>query len=148
MRRLAMLAGAKADPWGSSGGRNLADAQLQKFMTNPTADPSYALRIRGAQRANAQFGQDSGAMAVAGANASTDWFNARMAQLGGLAGAGGNPAQGVQVQMGGLEGANKLLSDSLGSFGYGAATLAGTGGLTPAQQQQLLALSLSRRAGA
>lgn len=112
---------AAMDPWGQSGGRGLADQQLQAFMKDPSqaaaTDPAYKLRMQGAQRANAQYGQDSGAMSVAGANASTDWYNQRLAQLGGLAGAPGNPA----APMAGYTAANDLLGKSLGSIGYAAA---------------------------
>lgn len=139
MRRQAMLAGKAGDPWGQSGGRGMADSQLQQLMTNPgqaaASDPSYGLRIQGAQRAMAPMGQDSGAMAVAGANASTDWLNQRMSALGGLAGAGVNPGQGAQLQMTGQAGANSLASQSLASIGYGV-TQAGGGnnmGFTPEQ---------------
>jgi len=123
LRKMAAMSGKRADPWGMSGGRSLADAQLQELMTNPGQvagrDPSYALRMQGAQRATAIQGQDSGAMAVAGANASTDWYNQRLAQLGGLAGATQNPAAGEQVSMSGQLGANGLASRSLASIGYG-----------------------------
>ena len=92
-----------ADPWGNSGGRALADAQLQELIRNPNAamsnDPAYASRIQGAQRAAARYGQDSGAMAVAGANASSSWYNERLAQLQGLAGAGFNPAGGEELRL-------------------------------------------------
>jgi len=138
LRKQALLAQQKADPWGNSGGRALADTQLQDLLNNPSQvaarDPSYALRMQGASRANAQFGQDSGAMSVAGANASTDWYNQRLGQLGGLAGASQNPASAYQVGMTGQVGANTLASQSLASIGYGV-TSAGGGnmGFTPAQ---------------
>ena len=123
LRKMAAMSGKRADPWGMSGGRSLADAQLQELMNNPgqvaARDPSYALRMQGAQRATAIQGQDSGAMSVAGANASTDWYNQRLAQLGGLAGATQNPAAGEQVSMSGQLGANDLASRSLASIGYG-----------------------------
>ena len=74
MRKMAALAARRSDPWGQSGGRALADTQLQELMRDPSrvaaSDPAFKLRVMGAQRANAQFGQDSGAMSVAGANAS------------------------------------------------------------------------------
>ena len=77
-------------------------------------------------------------MSVAGANASTDWYNQRLQQLGGLAGAGVNPAGGQQVSLQGTEAANKLASSSLGSIGYGATSLGGNSmGFTP---QQIAAL--------
>lgn len=142
MRKAAM----KADPWGTSGGRAAASAQLQDLMSNPMGaagrDPSYALRIQGAQRANAMYGQDSGAMSVAGANASTDWYNARLAQLGGLAGAG--TSNGATVS--GLGAAANLQSQSLASMGYGITRGAGgnPGMMTPEQQQALLAMYMKK----
>jgi len=144
MKRQARLAAMRADPWGNSGGRGLADAQLQELMRDPSAmaasDPAFKLRIQGAQRANAQYGQDSGAMSIAGANASTDWYNARLAQLGGLAGSGVSPNAGAGVQMQGMQAASDLSSAALGSLGYAAG--AGKGGLTPAQQQRLLSMAI------
>ena len=142
MRRQALLSQNKSAPWQASGGMGLADQQLQQLMQNPgqvaAQDPSYALRMQGAQRATSQYGQDSGAMSVAGANASTDWYNQRLQSLGGLAGANINPATGQQVSLQGYEAANKLASSSLGSIGYGATSLGGNSmGFTP---QQIAAL--------
>ena len=148
LRKQALLAQQKADPWGNSGGRGLADQQLQQLMTNPSQvasqDPSFGLRIQGAQRATAQYGQGSGAMSVAGANASTDWYNQRLGQLGGLAGATQNPASAYSVGMQGQIGANDLASKSLASIGYGV-TQAGGGGMsfTPAQLAQLKASGIN-----
>ncbi len=124
--RAMRKAATRADPWGTSGGRAAASAQLQDLMSNPMAaagrDPSYALRIQGAQRANAMYGQDSGAMAVAGANASTDWYNARLAQLGSLAGVG-NASAG---QSNGPAAAD-LYGSGLASIGYGITRATGGG---------------------
>lgn len=149
LERMARLAAAQSDPWGNSGGRSLADAQLQQLLRDPSAvaenDPAYKLRIQGAQRANAQFGQDSGAMSVAGANASTNWYNERLAQLGALAGSGVNPGTGAQIGLNGQIAANEQASQSLGSIGYGIGQLTGQGGLTP--QQQLMLLQQRRSVG-
>lgn len=149
LERMARLAAAQSDPWGKSGGRTLADQQLQQLMRDPSAvaanDPAYKLRIQGAQRANAQFGQDSGAMSVAGANASTTWYNERLAQLSALAGAGVNPGTAAQIGLNGQVAANDLMSDSLGSIGYGVGQITGNGGLTP--QQQLMLLQQRRSVG-
>lgn len=147
MKKAARRAAAGADPWGMSGGRGLADAQLQELMRNPEAvaasDPAFKLRVMGAQRANAQYGQDSGAMSVAGANASTDWYNARLAQLGGMAGAGVAPGAGSGVMVQGLDNAFDASSAALASLGYAAGTAgAGNGGLTPAQRAQLAKLAI------
>jgi len=149
LERMARLAAAQSDPWGNSGGRSLADAQLQQLLRDPSAvaenDPAYKLRIQGAQRANAQFGQDSGAMSVAGANASTNWYNERLAQLGALAGSGVNPGTGAQIGLNGQIAANEQASQSLGSIGYGIGQMTGQGGLTP--QQQLMLLQQRRSVG-
>lgn len=147
MKKAARRAAMSADPWGNSGGRSLADAQLQELMRNPEAvaasDPAFKLRVMGAQRANAQYGQDSGAMSVAGANASTDWYNARLAQLGGMAGAGVAPGAGSGVMVQGLDNAFDASSAALASLGYAAGTAgAGNGGLTPAQRAQLAKLAI------
>lgn len=147
MKKAARRAAMSADPWGNSGGRSLADAQLQELMRNPEAvaatDPAFKLRVMGAQRANAQYGQDSGAMSVAGANASTDWYNARLAQLGGMAGAGVAPGAGGGVMLQGLDNAFDASSAALASLGYAAGTAgAGNGGMTPAQRAQLAKLAI------
>ena len=147
MKRMSRRAGRAADPWGNSGGRSLADAQLQELLRNPEAvaatDPAFKLRVMGAQRANAQYGQDSGAMSVAGANASTDWYNARLAQLSGLAGGGVAPGAGGGVMVQGLDNAFDASSAALGSLGYAAGSAgAGKGGMTPAQQQRLIQMAM------
>ena len=147
MKRAARRAAAGADPWGRSGGRSLADSQLQELLRNPEAvaatDPAFKLRVMGAQRANAQYGQDSGAMSIAGANASTDWYNARLAQLAGLAGGTVAPGAGGGVMVQGLDNAFDASSAALASLGYAAGTAgAGSGGLTPAQRAQLAKLAI------
>lgn len=128
-KRSAGLA-SKADPWGASGGRAAADAQLQELNKNPTAamagDPRYAAMVQAAQRATAMHGQDSGAMAAAGAQAGGNWYTQRMAELSGLAGANANPAAGVQAELSGLTASNDLYSRGLASIGYGTQRLAGT----------------------
>jgi len=115
-------AAARADPFGTSGGRALADQQLQALMRDPSQvaanDPAYKLRIQAAQRAMASMGQQSGAMAVAGANASTDWYNQRLQQLGQLAGAGLNPAQAGQLQLSAETASADYLSKALATLGY------------------------------
>ena len=122
-RKLAQRAGQRADPWGTSGGRAQADAQLQQLNRDPSAamagDPRYAAMVQAAQRATAIHGQDSGAMAAAGAQAGGNWYTQRMAELSGLAGANANPAAGVSVEMAGLTNSNDLYSKGLASIGYG-----------------------------
>lgn len=147
MKRAARRAAAGADPWGMSGGRTLADSQLQELLRNPEAvaatDPAFKLRVMGAQRANAQYGQDSGAMSIAGANASTDWYNARLAQLAGLAGGTVAPGAGGGIMVQGLDNAFDASSAALASLGYAAGTAGGgSGGLTPAQRAQLAKLAI------
>lgn len=123
LRRRMQQLGMQADPFGNSGSRAMANSQLQALLSNPSGaaanDPSYALRIMGAQRANAMYGQGSGRMAVAGADASTSWYNDRLQQLGALAGAGFSPAAAGQLEFEGATSANRLAGDSLASIGYG-----------------------------
>ena len=123
MEALASRVGAQASPWDTSGGRGLAGTQLQDLMRDPTQlaqnDPAYQLRIQAAQRAMAPMGQGSGAMAVAAANASSDWLDQRMNQLGQLAGAQFSPASGGELTLKGTEAANDIRSRSLASIGYG-----------------------------
>jgi hypothetical protein len=145
----ARKAGKKADPWGNSGGRALADSQLQELMRNPgqvsSRDPSYALRMQGAQRANVTRG--SGAMAVAGANASTDWYNQRMQALGGMAGAPGDPTAPGKIDATAYGMGNDLAGQSLASIGYGMSRLGGVGqDMPPEVQQWLLRQSMGARA--
>lgn len=115
----------RANPWQQSGGYALAGQQLQNLMRDPgqvaAGDPGYQLAMQGAQRAMAGYGQNSGAMAVAGANASNDWLNKRMQSLGNLAGANYNPVAnvqqahaGMQMQQQGLGYLNKPLVQSGG----------------------------------
>jgi len=140
-RKAATQVMQRSDPWGTSGGRGIADAQLRELMTNPSAmanDPAYKARIQGAQRATAQYGQDSGAMSIAGANAATDWYNSRLQQLGALAGAGTTPGNNSAAGLAGLNQANELTGSSLASLGYGV------GSQQAQQQQQLMALLLAQ----
>ncbi len=137
---------ASANPWGTSGGFALAGQQLQDLMNNPTQvaanDPAYKLRIQGAQRATAGYGQDSGAASVAGANASTDWFNTRLQALGSLAGTQFSPATASQLGMQGSQNVNTMQSQSLASIGYGTTPGMNTsGGTNPALQAALLRLA-------
>ena len=123
MQEQAMQMQQQANLWGNSGGQALGVAQLQQLMQDPeqlaATDPAYKLRLRAAQRATAGYGQNSGAMAVAGANASTDWYNQRMAQLAGVSGANVNPVGQSQVAMQGQIAGNNLMGESLASLAYG-----------------------------
>lgn len=143
-RKAAEQAMQRSDPWGTSGGRGIADAQLRELMTNPAAmenDPAFKARIRGAQRATAQYGQDSGAMSVAGANAATDWYNSRLQQLGALAGAGTTPGNNSAAGLQGIAQANELAGSSLASLGYGVSSQ------QTQQQQALMSLLLAQQGG-
>jgi len=143
IKKAGQQAALAANPWGTNGGQALAGSQLQQLMTNPgqvaATDRAYALRVQGAQRAAAQQGQDSGAMSVAGANASTDWYNQRMQSLSGLAGAGVNPGTGAQLGLTGQVESANMLSKGLGSMAYGTNSIPGVSGATatmpPAVQQ-------------
>lgn len=131
LKKLAELAAKRSDPFGASGGRGVADEQLQALLRDPSGaaanDPAYKLRIQAAQRAMAPMGQNSGAMAVAAAGASTDWYNQRLQQLGGLAGAGFNPGTGESLNLQGQMGASDLMSRSLASVGFGLNSAFGSG---------------------
>ena len=134
MRGMAGNAMNRGDPWGASGGRAGADAQLQALLRDPTGaaqnDPAFKLRMQAAMRANAPMGTNSGAMATAAANASTDWYNNRLSQLGGISGANVNPAQAQQLGLEGTGMANTLAGNSLASMGFGLNT-AMNGGIPP-----------------
>ena len=121
LQQQALLAQQQSNQWASSGGQALGVQQLQSFMSDPDPenDPAYKLRIQAAQRAMAGYGQNSGAMAVAGANASTDWYNQRMAQLANVAGAPGNAVGAAQIGLNGQMASNQLMNQSLQAIGYG-----------------------------
>lgn len=121
LQQQALQAQQQANLWGSSGGQALGASQLQNLMSDPgqvaANDPAYRLRMQAAQRAMAGYGQNSGAMAVAGANASTDWYNARMQQLAGVAGVNNSPAAAAQVGIQGVQAGNQLMNQSLKGLG-------------------------------
>lgn len=143
----ATAASAAANPWATSGGQALATQQLQELMTNPSQtaarDPSFGLAIQGAQRATASHGQDSGAMAVAAANASNNWYNNRLSTLGTLAGAPGNPVGAAQVGLLGSGQSNQLLMQALSSIGFGVNQALGGSSQLPASLLQQLLLARS-----
>lgn len=107
----------------------MADAQLQALLRDPSGtaanDPAFQLRLQAAMRANAPMGTDSGAMAKAAADASTTWYNERLQQLGGISGAGVNPASAAELMLQGNMGANQLAGQGLASIGYGINTATG-----------------------
>tara|TARA_R110000868_G_scaffold58135_1_gene179630 strand:- start:235 stop:747 length:513 start_codon:yes stop_codon:yes gene_type:complete len=141
LKKAGQQASRTANPWGAGGGQALADSQLQQLMTNPgqvaAQDPSYALRLQGAQRATAQQGQNSGAMAVAGANATSNWYDQRMAALGGLAGAPGNPGGAAQLGLQGQIASGDMLSKGLGSIAYGTNSMPGMNNAMASMPPQL-----------
>jgi len=99
----AKAAIAGADPWGASGGRALADEQLQALMRSPGSlmtDPGYQARMMGTDRVMAAQGQlGGGGGAVAAANASGDYYQQRLAALAALENMG-NPVGAQQVGLG------------------------------------------------
>lgn len=139
---LAKRLGKRSDPWGNSGGRQLADSQLQELMRSPgglQSDPGYQARMQGVQRQNAAYGSDSGAMAVAAANASGDYYGQRLQQLAALAGAPGNPGGGAQMEMMGNAQGASLAGPALASIGYGVSRMAGPeSGMPPEVVQWLM----------
>lgn len=123
LAQLAQQAQQNSSPFDTSGSRALANQQIQDFLRDPTQaaqnDPGYRFRIQAAERATAPYGQSSGAAAVAAADASSSFFNDRLAQLGRLAGADFNPGTGNELLLRGTNDANALRSSALGSIGYG-----------------------------
>jgi hypothetical protein len=114
---------SQSDPWASSGGRALADRQLQLLMTDPEAamlaDPGYLAAMKGATRAMARYGQNSGNMAVAAASTASNWYDNAVRRLSGLAGATQMPAQGTNAAVSGMAQANQQAGQGLASLGYG-----------------------------
>lgn len=139
---LAQQQALRATPWDTSGGRSLADMQLQALLRDPGQaaqnDPSYQLRLQAAQRGASMQGSGSGAMAVQAANASTSWLNDRIAQLSGLAGAGINPAYGGQLAISGTNSANTLRNQGISDI---------AGAIYPRQNQADLMAELLRYRG-
>lgn len=95
-------------PWDESGGRKLAGDQLQALLRDPmgvaNGDPAYKLRQQAAARAMGMYGMDSGAMGVAAADASSTWYDQRLQQLAGLAGANAAPGAGGQFRLNAMNG--------------------------------------------
>jgi len=121
-------------------GGNLPNEQLTALLSNPggmaMSDPAYALRQRAASRATATMGANSGAAAVAAANASTDWYNQRLAQLGGLAG------QGADVGLKGTIASNQMMGSALANIGFGVNQFTGgSNGINPQLLQLLQRMS-------
>ena len=144
LRKRSEEAARTANPWGTSGGQNVAIQQLMALMQNPgslMSDPGYKARMMGVERQNAKYGAGSGNMAVAAANASGDYYGQRLMQLGQLAGAPGNPGGAAQIGLGGYQAANQLTGQSLASIGYGVNSAIGgsaTMSLPPAVRQWML----------
>lgn len=128
-----------ADPWGTSGGRGMSAQQLIQLNSDPRSamltDPRFAAMVQAAQRTTAPYGQNSGAMNVAGAQAGGNWYTQRMAELSGLAGTGnaGIPGQGAvnagSLTLTGANEANTLAGRSLADIGFGVNTATGGGAM-------------------
>jgi len=148
-RRLGEQAAKMSDPWGTSGGRSLADTQLQQLMRDPSGtmqnDPLFKAKVQAAQRANAGYGQDSGKMAVAAADAGGDWYDTRLKELSPLAGTQFNPGAGQAIAMQGQISSNDLASKSLASVGYGVTRATGGGTSGSSNSDLLNALLLNAR---
>jgi len=121
LKQMAALAAGKADPWGASGGRAMADGQLQALMRDPssiTSTPGYAAGLQAVERRMAAQGfNGSGNMMAALSQYGGQFYNDAIARLGGLAGAGGNPAAGAQLNIQGAGTAANLMMNSLGLLG-------------------------------
>lgn len=123
MRQMALDQSRRADPWGQSGGRSQAGAQLQNLLSNPnsiTSMPGYEAGLTAVQRKMASQGyQNSGNMMAALQDYGGNFYNNAVTQLGGLAGAGYNPAGAGQLAIQGTSSANDLAGRSMASIGYG-----------------------------
>lgn len=123
MRQMSLEQSRRADPWGQSGGRSQAGAQLQNLLSNPnsiTSMPGYEAGLTAVQRKMASQGyQNSGNMMAALQNYGGNFYNNAVTQLGGLAGAGYNPAGAGQLVIQGTSSANDLAGRSMASIGYG-----------------------------
>lgn len=124
LRKLVEAQANKADPWGASGGRDVAGGQLKDLLTNPnkiTDMPGYEAGLQAVQRSMAANGYlGSGNMMTALAKYGGDFYNNAVAQLSGLAGANVNPGTAAGYVINGATSANDLASRSLASIGYGA----------------------------
>ena len=127
----------KMQPWDENGGRKLAGDQLKELMNNPMGvasnDPAYKFRQQAAARAMGIYGQDSGAMGIAAADASSTWYDQRLQQLAGLAGANAAPGAGGVLGVNSLGAAANIagMGQASGAFGDQAAIAgqqAGTAG--------------------
>ena len=114
-------------PWDENGGRAMAGEQLKALLSDPAGvaanDPAYKLRMQAASRAMGIYGQDSGAMGVAAADASSTWYDQRLAQLSGISGASAAPGAGGQLGYQTLTGAANIagMGQASGAFGHQAA---------------------------
>lgn len=125
-----LAAANRADPWSASGGRALADTQLQGLMKDPssiTKMPGYEAGLQAVERKMASQGfNGSGNMMVALSKYGGDFYNQALQSLAAMSGANVNPGtagqimqQGTQQQLGATLSANDLASRSLASLGYG-----------------------------
>ena len=126
METYGLDAAKTMQPWDESGGRKLAGDQLQALMKDPmsvaSSDPAYKFRQQAAQRAMGIYGQDSGAMGVAAADASSTWYDQRLQQLSGLAGANAAPGAGGALGLNTLNSAANIagMGQASGAFGQQA----------------------------
>lgn len=129
LKKLAEQSSRKADPWGDSGGRDLAGGQLKSLMLDPSAItklPGYEAGMEAVRRSMAAQGyQGSTNMAVALQKYGGDFYNNAIAQLAQLAGVGFAPGTAASIGLGGATNAASIAAQSLNRIGYGAA--GGTG---------------------
>jgi len=123
LAKQAAALGKRADPWGQSGGRGAADAQLQGLLKDPNAIygmPGYQAGLDAVQRKMASQGYlGSGNMMAALQQYGGDFYNNAVKNLGGLSGANTNPGTGAEIELLGTKSANDLASQSMASLGYG-----------------------------
>lgn len=142
-KKLAQQAIQASSPWFSSGGGANAGTRLTAVINGDMSqDPGFDLAQQAAARTSSQ--QPGGFAASAAAMAALKYQNDRIAALSGPAGVGFSPGAGYQTAVSGTQGANKLLSSSLGSISYG---LTGqNAGMPPWLTQYLIQNGLQRPA--
>lgn len=133
LQEMARNAGAAADPFGSQRGQY--QQQLAQLMSNPNAlyeEPAFkAIMQQGTEAVRRQAsaggfnlsGNETLALEEYGQGAAAKYANDRISQLSLLAGAGITPNYGPSLS--GYGAGSELMSQSLGSIGYGLQRAAG-----------------------
>lgn len=119
---------AKADPFGASGTRAIADEKTAALLRDPssiTTMPGYEAGLQAVQRAGAANGWlGSGNMMASIAKFGNDFYSQALQQLSGIAGAGFNPASGAQVALQGTGASNAMQMAALSNLAKSAQVFA------------------------